>query len=221
MLSGKAVPLHRGTRYDIHMRSSVTFSIFFLAIGFFSLPHFAHAAIPFFGPILPQGINAVCPAGWGMLILVVNNLIEFFITFAIIFVAPIMISYAGFLFVINSVNPAGKEHAKKILTNTIVGIVIALSGWLIVDAVMAVLYNPTASSGTTSLEQWKNILSSNGASFCLPQRGSLPGEGLNQAKQTTNTSSNQSKSSNTTLPSLKVTSPSASPSTSQGSGIQK
>ncbi|MEK7125930.1 MAG: hypothetical protein AAB835_00375, partial [Patescibacteria group bacterium] len=63
------------------------------------------AAIPFFGPIIPQeGNQAVCAAGWGMLITVINNIIAFSITIAIVFVAPLMIAYAGFLFVVNPVN---------------------------------------------------------------------------------------------------------------------
>ncbi len=139
------------------------------AIGLFVLPHFAYAAIPFFGPIIPQTANqATCPAGWGMLMTVVNNIISLLITLAIVFVAPIMIAYAGFLYVINPFSPNGIGRAKTILLNTILGIVIALAAWLIVDAVMAVLYNPAAAGGT-----WYSLVSSGGAPFCLPQAGSV------------------------------------------------
>jgi hypothetical protein len=139
------------------------------------LPTLANAAaIPFFGPIIPQeGNQAVCAAGWGMLIVVINNIIAFSITIAIVFVAPIMIAYAGFLFVVNPVNASGKETAKKVLLNTIVGIVIALAGWMIVDALMVVLYNPSARSGTTTLGAWSQLITSGGLGPCIDLRGSV------------------------------------------------
>ncbi len=155
------------------MRSRTLLAVVF-AVSSFVLPVVAHAAIPFFGPIIPQtGGQASCPASWGMLITVINNVIELLLTLAIVFVAPLMIAYSGFLFVVNPVNASGKEQAKKILTNTVVGIVIALAGWLIVDAIMAALYNPGASSGTTTLGRWSDIITSGGVLPCIPLAGSL------------------------------------------------
>lgn len=148
-------------------RIFITLSLF----GSFAIPYAAYAGIPFFGPIVPGAYN-VCPAGWGMVILVINNLISFLITIAIVFVAPLMIAYAGFLFVVNPVHAEGIGKAKSILLNTIVGIVLALAGYLIVDALMAVLYNGKFGS-------WAQIITWDGEK-CLPQRGALPGDGLNQ-----------------------------------------
>ncbi len=103
--------------------------------------------------------------------IVINNIISLLLTLAIVFVAPLMIAWAGFLFVVNPVNAGGKEQAKKILTNTIVGIVIALAGWLIVDAIMAVLYKPNASNGGTTLTVWYNLVTGSG-DYCLQQAAS-------------------------------------------------
>lgn len=152
------------------MRSRATLFFALLFVGSLALPSFAHAGgIPFFGPIIPQDAGqAVCAAGWGMLIVVINNIISLLLTLAIVFVAPIMIAYSGFLFVANPVNPSGREEAKKILTNTIVGIVIALAGWMIVDAIMAVLYNPS-----TPGETWSSLVGSKGELPCIPLKGSL------------------------------------------------
>jgi hypothetical protein len=156
------------------MRSRVPLLVFLFTIGSFALPFVAHAqSIPFFGPIVPESAST-CAIGWGALIVVINRIIALLITLAIVFVAPIMIAWAGFLFVINPVNAGGREKAKGILSNTIVGIVIALAGWLIVDAVMAVLYNPSAAGGT-----WSSIVSSGGLDYCLIQAASL--QTLNQA----------------------------------------
>jgi len=167
--------------YDVVMRSRIPLLALVFTIGLIALPQFAQAAgIPFFGPIIPQsGGQGVCAAGFGMFMDVINNIIRFSITIAIVFVAPLMIAYAGFLFVVNPVNASGKEQAKKILTNTVVGIVIALAGWMIVDAIMAALYNPGAESGTTKLQTWSSLITTNGASICIPLAASLkPGPGV-------------------------------------------
>lgn len=160
--------------YDIRMRSRRLLAVL-LAVSPFVLPLAAHAAIPFFGPVIPAESN-ICPAGWGMMIIVINNLISLLITLAIVLVAPLMIAWSGFLFVVNPVNASGKEEAKKILLNTIVGIVIALAGWLIVDAIMAVLYKPSDAGGA-----WSTLIVGNSSDVCLSQRGALPTVGLNQA----------------------------------------
>ncbi len=161
------------------MRSRVSLFALLFVVGSFVFPHAAYAGgVPFFGPIVPIAYD-VCPASWGLLIEVINNIISLLITLAIVFVAPLMIAYAGFLYVVNPLNPSGIDRAKTVLRNTIVGIVIALAGWLIVDAVMAVLYNPSAAGGT-----WSSLISGNLNDMCIPQKGALPGEGLNQAPVT-------------------------------------
>lgn len=150
------------------MRSrALLFALLFFAVASFALPLAAHAAIPFFGPIIPTAYN-VCAASWGLLITVINNVISFLITLAIVFIAPLMIAYAGFLFVVNPVSPAGKEQAKGILLHTVVGIVVAMAGWLIVDAVMAVLYNPKEVGST-----WSSLIYGNLNDTCIPLQGSL------------------------------------------------
>ncbi len=152
------------------MRSRTHLFALLLVAGSLALPLAAHAGgIPFFGPIIPQvGDQAVCAAGWGMLITVINNIISFLITLAIVFVAPLMIAYSGFLLVVSQGDSGKRTEARKILTNTVVGIVIALAGWLIVDAIMAVLYNPSAVGNT-----WSQLVTSGDALPCIPLAGSL------------------------------------------------
>ncbi len=151
------------------MRSRISLFALLLIAGSLALPLAAHAAIPFFGPIIPDAVNR-CAAGWGMLIVVINNIIQLLITLAIVFVAPLMIAWAGFLFVVNPVNAAGKEQAKKILWNTVIGIVIALAGWMIVDAIMAVLYHPSDPKWTTT---WSDLIRGDSSKLCIPLAGSL------------------------------------------------
>lgn len=150
------------------MRFRAPLFVLLFAVGLFALPLAAHAqGIPFFGPIIPEAVNQ-CAASWGMLMTVVNNIIRLLITLAIVFVAPLTIAYAGFLYVVNPVDPSGIAKAKGVLTNTVVGIVIALAGWMIVDAIMAVLYQP-ANPG----QAWSQIISGNSADLCIPLKGSL------------------------------------------------
>ena len=162
-------------RYDEGMRSRIlAFAPLLVISSVLVLPLIAHAAaLPFFGPIIGNSagtaLENICPLGWGYLITVINNIIRLLLTLAIVFVAPLMIAYSGFLFVVNPVNPSGREEAKNILTHTVVGIVIALSGWLIVDAIMAVLYHPTGSIGST----WSQLITGNPSDPCLKQEGSV------------------------------------------------
>ncbi|MBI5405713.1 hypothetical protein HY972_01590 [Candidatus Kaiserbacteria bacterium] len=150
------------------MRSRIPLFVFLLVAGSLALPVVAHAGgIPFFGPVIPQaGDQAVCAAGWGMVMTVINNIIRLLLTLAIVFVAPLVIAYAGFLYVVNPVNPSGISKAKEILRNTVLGIVVALAGWLIVDAVMVVLYNG-------SFGAWSSLITGNLSDACIPLAGSL------------------------------------------------
>src|SRR3989344_2357062 len=162
------------------MRSRTALFALLLVAGSLPFPFAAHAAIPFFGPVIPQEANqAVCPASWGLLVVVINNLISLLITIAIVFIAPLMIAYSGYLFVVNPVDPSGIAKAKGILTNTVVGIVVALAGWMIVDAIMVALYNKNA-PGLSGIA-WSDLITSGGVAPCLPQRGALPGSVFNQA----------------------------------------
>jgi hypothetical protein len=116
--------------------------------------------------------------------MVVNNLISFGLTLVLVFITPLMIAYSGFLMVVNQGNSAGLEKAKSVLTNTVVGIVVALASWMIVDAIMAVLYNSGARSGGTTLTTWTSLITSNGNDFCIEQKGSEPGAVFNPTKVT-------------------------------------
>lgn len=158
------------------MRSRTTLYALLFAIGLFALPYAAHAAnaIPFFGPIVPDE-TARCAAGWGAVIQVINNIIRFLITLIVVFIAPLMLAYAGFMYVVNPVNPSNIQKAKDMMLNTIYGLIVALIGWMVVDAVMVVLYNPDINHG----KAWSDLITSGGANFCLIEESAL--KTLNQA----------------------------------------
>ncbi len=143
------------------MRSRVALISLALAASALAAPLLVHAAsIPFFGPIIDNKLQECAALGWGAVMIVVNNIIRLLITLTIVFVAPLMIAYAGFLLVVNPVNPSGKEKARKMILNLIIGLIIALAAWLIVDAIMATLYNGAFGS-------WYNIITTGGQAPCL------------------------------------------------------
>jgi hypothetical protein len=115
-------------------------------------------------------------------LLVINNIILLLITLLITFVAPIMIAYAGFLLVVNPFNSEAKSKAKTMFLNLVIGLVIALASWLIVDALMAVIYNPSAfnstQAGSTFGSRWFEILTSGGQDIChIQQTSTIAGSG--------------------------------------------
>lgn len=147
----------------ILMRFRVPF-LSLLAMSFIVIPHFAHAAIPFFGPIIPDGINR-CPLGWGAVILVINNIIELALTIAIVAIAPVMLAWAGFLMMTQSTSIGSVSKAKSLIWNTVIGIVIALAAWLIVDALLVAFTNHGA-------DYWTSKINTGGQGPCIEQAGS-------------------------------------------------
>jgi hypothetical protein len=133
----------------------------------FVLPLAAHATgIPYFGPIIPSGNLQQCAIGWQGMVIVINNLIAFGITMVILVVAPLMLAYAGFLLVVNPFNAGAKEQAKSMLMNVVVGLVIALVAWLLVNAILTAL----TSKG---INDWTAGMFSANHDPCLKQLGSL------------------------------------------------
>ena len=126
----------------------------------FAIPLAAHATgIPYFGPIVPT-LAQTCAAGWGSLAQLVNNAIAFIITLLVLFVAPFMIAWAGFLLVVSPGDPSLRTKAKSILLNTAIGIALALAAWLIVNALLTAL----TSKGVAD---WTNKMFSTTADPCL------------------------------------------------------
>lgn len=150
--------------------------LFALVAAVFVMPTAAQAGIPFLGPIIDKSwidpaTQTACALGWGALVIVINNIISLLITLAIVFVAPLMIAWAGFLMVLNPTKAGDLEKGKKILWNMVIGIVFALSGWLIVDAIMAVLYKPSPDSKWTTT--WSQIVTGNLNEACIELKASL------------------------------------------------
>ncbi len=95
------------------------------------------SALVFAGVANAQIVPA-CPAGgcgYKELIQLGSNLIKFLVFFAS-GIAAVMFAYAGFLLVTSAGDEGKVKQAKQIFWHVVVGYIIVLAGWLIVDFVL-------------------------------------------------------------------------------------
>lgn len=100
------------------------------------------------------------PLGFGGVLQLIQNVMNAAISFGVI-ISVLVIAGAGILWMLTPTNPENHSQAKKILTNGVIGLLIILSAWLIVDFVMKILYNPNANN----FGPWNEILT--GGDLCI------------------------------------------------------
>ncbi|MGE5541391.1 MAG: pilin [Bacillota bacterium] len=138
------------------------------------------ASIPLLDPnfhIVPDAheINSACPVGaplsYGGILLLIQRLMNAGIMLGIIAFVFVM-AYAGASFMMNPTNPEARSHARGMIINVVIGMIILLSSWLVVDFVMKVLYNPDqVLSGGIHLGGWNEILKPDGGDPGCIQEG--------------------------------------------------
>lgn len=140
-----------------------------LVFGILALaPHPAFAAeATFFGPIIPPqchcdaaqlGAGKQSAPDFKCVLATMQNVVNFAISIGVI-IFVLVCAYAGFLFMFSSINAENKSKAKNILTNAVVGLLLALAAWLLVDFIMKTLYNE-------KWGPWNSILG-NAGNMCL------------------------------------------------------
>lgn len=142
------------------------------------MPFTASAATAnFFGPIIspecncegqgnPSGSPMTTAPDYGCVLQTVQNVINLTISLSVI-VAVFVIVLVSFQFMMAVTNPEAKTAAKQRLISVLVGMLLLLSAWLIIDFVMKSLYNPSASTGTVQLGPWNSILDGVEGSACI------------------------------------------------------
>jgi hypothetical protein len=103
------------------------------AIGVFALPILASAA-----GLVPCGGRGEPECGLEHLIGLGNNIITFLIGLATL-VAVILLAIGGFKLVISQGNPGAMEDAKKRIWNVLIGFLIILLAWLVVETILTLL----------------------------------------------------------------------------------
>ena len=101
------------------------------------------------GLVTCDGVSIVCNAC--TFISMVNGLVQWLFTILAL-LAVMMMVYAGFKLVVSQGNSHAWGEAKGMLTNVIVGFVIVLSAWLIVDTLIKML-----ASSNSGLGMWNSL----------------------------------------------------------------
>ncbi len=74
----------------------------------------------------------------------INSIINFLLFTIATPLVALIIAYVGFLFLTASGNPSKSEQAKHILSNVVIGYVVALAAWLIINTILSSLGVDTA-----------------------------------------------------------------------------
>ena len=77
------------------------------------------------------------PCNFNMLMVLVNNVIKFLLVYFATPLAAIVFAYAGFLLIFSSGNEQKKTQAKSIIGKVLIGYVIALAAWLIINTILS------------------------------------------------------------------------------------
>ena len=136
----------------------------------------AQSNLPLFDPewqLVPDAheLDSDCPVGaplgFGGVLQLLQNGMNAAISFGVI-ICVLIIAFAGILWILTPTNPENHSQAKKVLTNAVIGLLIILSAWLIVDFVMKILYN----QNLEGFGPWNTILS--GGDVCVQKVDTKP-----------------------------------------------
>lgn len=90
-------------------------------------------------PFTKTTMTTANPCDWDALLELVNNVVHFILFDMLVPIAAIMFCYCGFLMLTSGGEPAKKTQAKKIFSNVVWGLVIAIAAWLIIETLLTVL----------------------------------------------------------------------------------
>lgn len=174
---GKVRSFRASTVYNTYMRRALLPLLFVALITF--VPLSAQAAT-FFGPIIPEechcenetragGATIASAPDWGCVMQTVQNLMNFAVSISIIFII-LAIVYAGASFMLAGTNAHQREAGKKMIANAVIGTLVVLSAWLVVDFIMKVLYD----SENPQFGPWNELLAPGNAPRCFQVRSAPP-----------------------------------------------
>ena len=98
------------------------------------------------------------PCDFCQLVDIGKRIVDFLITIAIV-IATIIIVIAGIRLATSAGNVQAKEDAKKYLTNAIIGLILVLASWLVIDTIMKILVQQEGSLGGSgvSFGPWNEL----------------------------------------------------------------
>jgi hypothetical protein len=98
---------------------------------------FAAEVAPNNGLVTCDNVNTPC--NFNSLMDTVNKVITFVLKDMVIPIAAIMFAYAGFLLVTSGGSTENRGKAKRIFTDAVIGLALAVAGWLIISTILAIL----------------------------------------------------------------------------------
>lgn len=117
--------------------------------SFAPVPALAQSGLPLFDPewhlvpdpheLDPENCESTDPLAFGAILQLIQNAMNLAVA-ATALILIFVIVYAGALFMTSVANPEARSTAKSTLTNALIGFLIVISAWLVIDAVMKVLY---------------------------------------------------------------------------------
>lgn len=79
------------------------------------------------------------PCDFNMVIAMINHALEYFTKYLVTPLFAILIVYSGILYISSVSSPKNKEKAKTILTNSLLGYLLVLASWLIINTILKAL----------------------------------------------------------------------------------
>ncbi|MEK9184429.1 MAG: D-alanyl-D-alanine carboxypeptidase family protein [Patescibacteria group bacterium] len=153
------------------MKSTFIAVIVFLAAFVIASPTAYAAESTFFGPIVPVECQSLCPCGYAAVLEVIRHLMNFAVTFGVI-VVTIMLAWGGFLYILSAAKPESRSQANSLISGAVIGLLLVLGSWLIVDFIMRTLYSgPDGTAG--KFGPWNSILAEK-ANFCIVAQDTKP-----------------------------------------------
>ena len=128
----------------------------FLALGTF----FATSTVVAWSPgddIVPCGFNANDECEICDIVRLGTNVIAFLV-FASVLVAALLFVNAGVLYIFSAANPANIARAHKIFTSALIGFLIVLSAWLIINVIMYFLFTSSPLATFVGGAEWFRIV---------------------------------------------------------------
>ncbi len=91
-------------------------------------------------PAVPYTCTSVCD-----FVSTFANVVYFFIGVVIWIIAPIMVAISGIMLMLSQGNPGKRDNARKMITGTVVGLLIVISAYLIIYTFIKVIGGTTLS----------------------------------------------------------------------------
>jgi hypothetical protein len=156
------------------------------------IPSVSHAAASLVQIVPTTGqCNCTYAPDWGCVMVFIQNLLTDAVAVGTLLISA-FIARAGFMFISQPGNAAARTKARQSIINAVLGLVIVLGAYLLIDSVMKEIYNQNANgAGVALLGPWNSIMISNGHDYCIvPNKMNIATSVSGAVSQLPNTTAN-------------------------------